>query len=152
MHALSVVVTRLVAMPRLRLALAQTNPVVGAFQRNAEGIVAATRSAAARGADLVAFGEMAISGYPIEDLASRPSFLRTAREAVETLARTLADEGLGDVAVVVGHPDGPFPPRAVDVSTAPTAIAQNCASVLQHGRVVATTAKYHLPNYSSNTE
>ncbi|KQO65289.1 NAD+ synthase [Curtobacterium sp. Leaf261] len=135
-------------MPRLRLALAQTNPVVGAFARNAEGILAATREAAAQGADLVAAGEMAVSGYPIEDLASRPSFLRAAREAVETLARRLDEEGLGHVPVVVGHPDGPFEPRAVDVSTAPTAIAKNCASILQHGRVVATTAKYHLPNYS----
>ncbi len=135
-------------MPRLRLALAQSNPVVGDFARNATGIVDAVRTARARGADLVATGEMAISGYPIEDLASRPSFLRTARAAVERLARTLDDEGLGDVAVVVGHPDGPFAPRPVDVSTAPTAIAKNCASVLQHGRVVATTAKHHLPNYS----
>ncbi|MFZ7087886.1 NAD+ synthase [Curtobacterium sp. RRHDQ10] len=135
-------------MPRLRLALAQTNPVVGAFARNADGILAATRDAAAQGADLVAAGEMAISGYPIEDLASRPSFLRAAREAVETLARRLEEAGLGHVPVVVGHPDGPFEPRAVDVSTAPTAIAKNCASILQHGRVVATTAKYHLPNYS----
>ncbi|KQS08391.1 NAD+ synthetase [Curtobacterium sp. Leaf183] len=135
-------------MPRLRLALAQTNPVVGAFARNAAGIVDAVRTAAARGADLVALGEMAISGYPIEDLASRPSFLRAARAAVEALARTLDDEGLGAVAVVVGHPDGPLPPRPVDVSTAPSAIAANCASVLQHGRVVATTAKHHLPNYS----
>ncbi|ROS74009.1 NAD+ synthase (glutamine-hydrolysing) [Curtobacterium sp. PhB130] len=135
-------------MPRLRLALAQTNPVVGAFDRNAAGILDAVRSAAAHGADLVAVGEMAISGYPIEDLASRPSFLRAARAAVSSLAVQLADEGLGDVPVVVGHPDGPFEPRAVDVSTAPTAIAKNCASILQHGRVVATTAKYHLPNYS----
>ncbi|WIB64950.1 NAD+ synthase [Curtobacterium sp. MCBD17_040] len=135
-------------MPRLRLALAQTNPVVGAFEHNAAGIITATRSAAEQGADLVAFGEMAISGYPIEDLASRPSFLRAAREAVEALARRLADQGLGDVAVVVGHPDGPFEPRSLDVTTAPSAIAQNCASVLQHGRVIATTAKYHLPNYS----
>jgi NAD+ synthase (glutamine-hydrolysing) len=135
-------------MPRLRLALAQTNPVVGAFEHNAADIVRLTRDASAAGADLVAFGEMAISGYPIEDLASRPSFLRASRLAVETLATQLQSEGLGDIAVVVGHPDGPFEPRAVDVSTAPTAIAKNCASVLQHGRVVATTAKYHLPNYS----
>jgi NAD+ synthase (glutamine-hydrolysing) len=130
------------------LALAQSNPVVGAFMQNSDDIVRLTRQAAAEGADLVAFGEMAISGYPIEDLASRPSFLRTARRAVETLAARLADDGLGDIPVVVGHPDGPFPPRPVDVSTAPTAIAKNCASILQHGRIVATTAKYHLPNYS----
>ncbi|WP_066521128.1 NAD+ synthase [Curtobacterium ammoniigenes] len=135
-------------MPRLRLALAQTNPVVGAFQRNSADIVRMTRRAADQGADLVAFGEMALSGYPIEDLASRPSFLRSSRRALEHLASTLASEGLGAIPVVVGHPDGPFESRPVDVSAAPTAIAQNCASILQHGRVVATTAKYHLPNYS----
>ena len=50
--------------------------------------------------------------------------------------------------VVVGHPDGPFAPRLLDTSNAPTAIAQNCASVLHRGAVVARYAKHHLPNYS----
>ena len=135
-------------MPRLRLALAQTNPLVGDLAGNAEQIVEAARSAHAAGADLLAAGEMSLTGYPIEDLASRPSFLTFSRRAVEALALRLADEGLGELAVVVGHPDGPFEPRLLDTSNAPTAIAKNCASVLQGGRVVATTAKYHLPNYS----
>jgi NAD+ synthase (glutamine-hydrolysing) len=135
-------------MPQLRLALAQTNPVVGDLRGNAEQIVQAARAASLRGADILAVGEMALSGYPIEDLASRPSFLASAREAVHALAQRLAAEGLGELAVVVGHPDGPFEPRLLGTSNAPTAIAQNCASVLQGGSVVARYAKHHLPNYS----
>ncbi len=134
-------------MPRLRLALAQSNPVVGDLAGNAEQIVAAARAAAAQGADLLALGEMALTGYPIEDLASRPSFLVDAGRAVTALAARLEAEGLGDLAVVVGHPDGPHEPRLLGTSNAPTAIAQNCASVLQNGRVVARYAKHHLPNY-----
>lgn len=135
-------------MPRLRLALAQTNPTVGDLSGNAARIVEVARDAAARGADLIAFGEMALSGYPIEDLALRPSFLTACRASVESLAGELAAAGLGDIPVVVGHPDGPFEPRLIGTSNAPTAIAQNAASVLQHGKVVARYAKHHLPNYS----
>jgi len=135
-------------MPRLRLALAQTNPTVGDLAGNSAQILDAARRAHAAGADLLAAGEMALTGYPIEDLASRPSFLASSRAAVEALATELQDAGLGDLPVVVGHPDGPFEPRLLGTSNAPTAIAQNCASVLQHGRVVARYAKHHLPNYS----
>jgi NAD+ synthase (glutamine-hydrolysing) len=135
-------------MPRLRLALAQTNPIVGDLAGNSDQIVAAAELAHQGGADLLATGEMALSGYPIEDLAAQPSFLRASHDAVDALARRLAAEGLGDLAVVVGHPDGPYEPRLLGTSNAPTAIAQNCASVLLHGRVVARYAKHHLPNYS----
>ncbi len=135
-------------MPRLRLALAQTNPIVGDFSGNAAQIVHAARRAAEAGADLLLLGEMAMSGYPIEDLAAQPSFLREAHEAVPALASRLAEEGLGELVVVVGHPDGPFAPRIDGNSNAPTAIAQNCASVLQGGRVLARYVKHHLPNYS----
>lgn len=134
-------------MPRLRLALAQSNPLVGDLAGNAEQIIAAARSAAHQGADLLALGEMALTGYPIEDLASRPSFLVDAGAAVTALAARLEAEGLGHLPVVVGHPDGPHEPRLLGTSNAPTAIAQNCASVLQSGRVVARYAKHHLPNY-----
>jgi NAD+ synthase (glutamine-hydrolysing) len=135
-------------MPRLRLALSQSNPVLGDLVANADSIVAAARSASALGADLLAVGECALTGYPIEDLASRPSFLSASRRAVASLAKRLQDEGLGDLPVIVGHPDGPFEPRTTGTSNAPTAIAQNCASVLQHGHVKARYAKHHLPNYS----
>ena len=135
-------------MPRLRLALAQTNPIVGDISGNSAQILAAARRAADAGADMLAVGEMALTGYPIEDLASRPSFLKAASDGVHTLASTLAAAGLGDLVVIVGHPDGPFAPRLIGTSNAPTAIAQNCASVLQNGTVQARYAKHHLPNYS----
>ncbi|MEX1080250.1 MAG: NAD+ synthase [Homoserinimonas sp.] len=135
-------------MPRIRLALAQSNPVVGDLAGNSEQILEAARNAAALGADLLATGEMALSGYPVEDLASRPSFLRAAHREVRQLAKALQDAGLGDLPVIVGHPDGPFEARALDTSNAPTAIARNSASVLHHGHVKATYAKHHLPNYS----
>ena len=135
-------------MVRLRLALAQTNPIVGDLVGNAAQVIEAAKRAHAAGADLLALGEMALSGYPIEDLASRPSFLASSRAAVIALATGLEAAGLGDLPVVVGHPDGPFEPRLLGTSNAPTAIAQNCASVLQHGRVMARYAKHHLPNYS----
>jgi NAD+ synthase (glutamine-hydrolysing) len=135
-------------MPRLRLALGQTNPVVGDLDGNAAQILAAAKRAAAAGADLFAVGEMALSGYPIEDLASRPSFLAAAREHVGRLAKQLLDAGLGDLPVIVGHPDGPYEPRLLGTSNAPTAIARNRASVLQHGHVKAQYSKHHLPNYS----
>ncbi len=134
-------------MPRLRLALAQSNPIVGDLVGNADQIVAAAHAAAEQGADLLALGEMALTGYPIEDLASRPSFLVDASAAVTALAARLEAEGLGHLPVVVGHPDGPHEPRLLGTSNAPTAIAQNCASVLQGGTVVARYAKHHLPNY-----
>ncbi len=135
-------------MPRLRLALGQTNPIVGDLAGNSAQILEAARRAREQGADLLAVGECAISGYPIEDLASRPSFLASCADAVRQLARDLETAGLGDLPVVVGHPDGPFEPRTLGTSNAPTAIAQNAASVLQHGEVQARYAKHHLPNYS----
>jgi len=131
----------------LRLALAQSNPIVGDIAGNAEQILAAARLARDAGADLLATGEMALTGYPIEDLAAQPSFLRDATAAVDALAQRLDAEGLGDLPVVVGHPDGPHAPSPEGARNAPTAIAQNCASVLRGGRVVARYAKHHLPNY-----
>jgi NAD+ synthase (glutamine-hydrolysing) len=130
------------------LALAQTNPIVGDLAGNAAQVMDAARRAHEAGADLLAVGEMALTGYPIEDLAGRPAFLAESHAAVLTLAKRLQDAGYGNLPVIVGHPDGPFSPRLLGTSSAPTAIAQNCASVLQHGHVKARYAKHHLPNYS----
>jgi len=135
-------------MPHLRLALAQTNPIVGDISGNSRQIVDAATHAAAAGADILALGEMALTGYPIEDLAARASFLADAGRGVTALASALEDAGLGELVVIVGHPDGPWEPRLIGTSSAPTAIAQNCASVLHHGQVKARYAKHHLPNYS----
>lgn len=134
-------------MRRVRLALAQSNPLVGDIARNADLIVEAARRAVEADADLLATGEMALTGYPIEDLAAEPSFLRLVSEAVPALAERLDADGLGELVVVVGHPDGPHAPRTLGATNAPTAIAQNCVSVLHRGEVIARYVKHHLPNY-----
>ena len=132
-------------MPTLRIALAQINSTVGDVAGNAAAIVEWTRRAADRGARLVVFPEMMLTGYPVEDLALRASFIDASIEALATTASRLADEGLGDVAVVTGYlgrHTGP-PPRYGQ----PAKGAQNAAALLYGGRVLVTSAKHHLPNY-----
>lgn len=130
-------------MPKVRLALAQTNPLVGDIEANLAGAKKAIREAKESGAQLILFGEMALSGYPIEDLAARESFLQSAELALEKFAAELAVEGLGDVAVVIGHPA-----KATAQEARSWAIAQNCASLIIDGKIKGRYAKHHLPNYS----
>jgi NAD+ synthase (glutamine-hydrolysing) len=130
---------------QLRVALAQHDPCVGDLEGNAAQILGWTRRAADRGAHLVAFPEMALTGYPVEDLALRRSFVDASRQAVEQLARQLQAEGLGDLVVVVGYLDGAADP--VPVLGTPKGAPQNAAAVLHGGRIVARYAKHHLPNY-----
>ncbi len=128
-------------MPIIRLAMAQSNPIVGDIAGNVEKLVEQTRQAAKAGANLVQFGEMSITGYPVEDLVTRESFVAVAELAVSELAQRLVSENLGDVAVVVGAPKKAFTPNG-------WAIANNAAFVLHKGQVIATYSKHHLPNYS----
>ena len=130
-------------MPNVRLALAQTNPIVGDLRANTDAIFEMVAAAAINEANLVLFGEMAITGYPIEDLAARASFIEDASDAVVELAERLNTAGYGQIAVVIGHPR-----LAEDRDAHSWAIAQNCASVLLAGRITGTYAKHHLPNYS----
>ncbi|WP_438488326.1 NAD+ synthase [Streptomyces sp. S186] len=132
-------------MPQLRLALNQIDSCVGDLARNAETIVHWTRHAAGQGAHLVAFPEMALTGYPVEDLALRPSFVEASRAALSELAARLAAEGLGDVPVVVGYLDRC--PQALPRYGRPAGAPQNAAAVLHRGAVALTFAKHHLPNY-----
>ncbi|WP_329318825.1 NAD+ synthase [Streptomyces sp. NBC_01262] len=132
-------------MPQLRLALNQIDATVGDIAGNAESIVRWTRHAAEQGAHLVAFPEMALTGYPVEDLALRSSFVDASRAALVALAARLADEGFADLPVVVGYLDRSEKdqPRFGRPAGAP----QNAAAVLHGGRVVLRFAKHHLPNY-----
>ncbi len=130
-------------MPNVRLALAQTNPTVGAIQANLSQILEQVVFAQQSGADILVFGEMALTGYPIEDLASRESFLLEAELAVKTLASKVFELGYEDMVVVIGHPA-----MANVQEQTGWAIAKNCASVLRGGEVIGTYAKHHLPNYS----
>jgi NAD+ synthase (glutamine-hydrolysing) len=134
-------------MPRLRVALAQTNPVVGDYQANITGLIAACRSAYDQGAQVVLAGELALSGYPIEDLALRDTFLETGTRSAEAFAKSLAENGMADLVVFAGHPDGPhLSPQTPFTPTHPQR-ARNVVSVCHGGAVVASYAKHHLPNY-----
>ncbi|WP_456843948.1 NAD+ synthase [Cellulomonas sp. P5_C6] len=135
-------------MPHPRIALAQIDTRVGDVDANALAVLDWARTAAHAGADLVVFPEMTLTGYPIEDLALRASFRRGAEAALQRTAAALADEGLGELAVLVGtvgersvtpvhEPGAPEGPRR------PT----NQAVLLQHGQVQVRYDKHHLPNY-----
>ncbi|MDF2094166.1 NAD+ synthase [Knoellia sp. 3-2P3] len=132
-------------MAQLRLALAQVNATVGDLAGNAAMVREWTARAAAEGAHLVAFPEMALTGYPVEDLALRTSFVDASRAALTALAAGLAADGHGDLPVVIGYLDRATPGSA-DADPG-RELPQNCAAVLHRGEVVARYAKHHLPTY-----
>src|SRR5579864_3131377 len=132
-------------MTRLRIALAQVNATVGDLDGNAELVVEWTRRADARGARVVVFPEMMLTGYPVEDLALRASFVEASIATLHAVAARLGAEGLGGVAVVTGYLDHrtDLAPRTGLPAGAPL----DAAALLYGGRVVITSAKHHLPNY-----
>ncbi|MGI9196742.1 MAG: NAD+ synthase [Candidatus Nanopelagicales bacterium] len=132
-------------MPTLRVALVQADPAVGDLSGNAMKARALVAQSAAAGADLVALPEMFLTGYPVEDLALRPSFQAASRASAEALARELQADGWGDVAVVVGYLDR-LEDRG-DRLGRPRGAPVNAAAVLHGGRIVARYCKHHLPNY-----
>ena len=138
-------------MAQLRLAMAQVDPTVGDLPGNAALVREHVTRAAQAGAHLVAFPEMVLTAYPVEDLALRASFVEASRRALTQLAADLAADGHGDLPVVVGYldraPEPPEPPDAPDAPQGGRALPQNCAAVLHDGAVVGRYAKHHLPNY-----
>jgi NAD+ synthase (glutamine-hydrolysing) len=113
---------------KLRVALAQINPTVGDLAGNAGLIAEAVKSAQAQGANLIVFPEMIVTGYPVEDLALRPSFQAASITAVEQIAAGIT----GDLVAVVGYLDnGP----------------KNAVAVIHDGKIKARYVKRHLPNY-----
>ena len=117
----------------LRVALAQVNVTVGDLAGNVECILCDVRRAAEAGADLVAFPELALTGYPPEDLLLKPSFVNDNLQALEHL--TAATHDFPGLAVVVGFVD-----RDEDL--------YNAAAVLYEGRRAGVYHKRYLPNYS----
>jgi NAD+ synthase (glutamine-hydrolysing) len=114
----------------IRLALAQINVTLGAFDANVARIKSALESAEANGADLVLFPEMTVCGYPPEDLLLKADFLQANRTALEALAPACKR-----ITAVVGFAD-----RADDV--------YNAAAVLHGGEIAGVYHKHHLPNYA----
>jgi NAD+ synthase (glutamine-hydrolysing) len=129
----------------VKAALAQINAKVGDLAANVTLLAEAARSAHARGASLVLAPELALTGYPPEDLLLRPAFMAACSASLADLAAQLADcEGLH---LIVGHPHQ-FGLQG-DVRSKSMAVQQrfNAASVLRDGRVIGTYCKRELPNY-----
>jgi len=129
----------------MRIGLAQVNATVGDLAGNSELIVEWTRRAADADARLVVFPEMMLTGYPVEDLALRTSFVDASIAALRSTAERLAAEGLGEIAVVTGYLDRRtgLRPRVGLPAGAPL----DAAALLHDGAVAVTSAKHHLPNY-----
>jgi NAD+ synthase (glutamine-hydrolysing) len=129
----------------MRIALAQVNATVGDLAGNADLIVDWTRRAADQGARLVVFPEMMLTGYPVEDLALRASFVEASISTLDAAAERLAAEGLGGVAVVTGYLDrvSGMRPRIGVPAGAPL----DAAALLYDGGIAVRSAKHHLPNY-----
>lgn len=118
-------------MRSLRVALAQVNPTVGDLRGNAELVSKFFARAVKAGADLVAFPELVLTGYPPEDLLLKPAFVRGNLESLAALAKELRG-----ATAVVGFVD-----RGDD------GLLYNSAAVLSGGRVRGTYRKILLPNY-----
>jgi NAD+ synthase (glutamine-hydrolysing) len=114
----------------LRVAAAQLDLVVGDLEGNTERMFAAYEQAEAAGCDLVAFPELAITGYPPEDLLLRPAFVEQSRSWLDKLAARTTE-----VAAIVGFPES-------------DAGLYNSAAVLAHGTVQGIYRKHLLPNYA----
>jgi NAD+ synthase (glutamine-hydrolysing) len=113
---------------KLSVALAQINPTVGDLKGNSALIMSSVAEAKKAGAHIIVFPEMIVTGYPVEDLALRPSFQDASIMAVEKIASQIS----GDIVAVVGYLDhGP----------------QNTVAVIHEGKIKARYVKRHLPNY-----
>ena len=113
---------------KLSVALAQINPTVGDLTGNSALIMQSVEAAKSAGAHIIVFPEMIVTGYPVEDLALRPSFQGASIAALEKIAAQIA----GDIVAVVGYlAPGP----------------QNAVAVIHEGEIKARYVKRHLPNY-----
>ena len=120
----------------MRIALAQVNPTVGDLTGNVDRMSRAARDAASRGAEIVVFPELSITGYPPRDLVEKPSFIDRSEAELDRLARETADL---DLSVVCGY-----------VSKSQSEIgkrAMNSAAVIERGSVVFRQHKMLLPTY-----
>jgi len=133
-------------VPTLRIALAQVDPTVGDLAGNIALVRGWSRKAAESQAHLVAFPELMVTGYPVEDLVFRESFVAASKAALDTLAAGLAEDGLGGTVVLVGFLDADGPAR-ISADAQPGRGPRNAMAVLHGGRVVTTYFKHHLPNY-----
>ncbi|CAB5240600.1 unannotated protein [freshwater metagenome] len=120
---------------KLRLAMAQINPLVGDLEGNSQLVISSVTSAAQSDAHVVVFPEMVLTGYPVEDLATRLSFQQASATRIKALAGEISHAGYGDIVAVIGYLDhserGPL----------------NALAIVHEGEIKARYIKQHLPNY-----
>ena len=117
--------------PELKLALCQTNPRLGDLAGNVARIAESATAAAADGAELIVFPELALTGYPPEDLLLNSEFVADAMAAMATLARQLPEHATCLVGTVWDDGHG----------------LQNVLQVVNNGQLGVRYAKTRLPNY-----
>lgn len=133
-------------MRTLRIAMAQINPTVGDIAGNTALITTWIKDARRAKADLIAFPELAITGYPPEDLLFKPRFIADTRRALKAVAAAAR----GVVVVVGSVGQGAASLSESDAPSFPSTDRQalyNEASLVSDGRILATYRKRHLPNY-----
>jgi len=144
---LEVIFTNLViTMRTFRIAMVQMNPTVGDLDGNVRRITAWLREAKKAKADLVAFPELAITGYPPEDLLLKPRFIADNRRALQEVVRHC--RGLAAVVGYVSQSDG-IDPKPARSSVVPAGAHElyNAAAVIADQRLITTYCKWYLPNY-----
>lgn len=117
---------------KLRVALAQINPTVGDLAGNGQLIASAIASAKKSGAHIALFPEMIVTGYPVEDLALRPSFQIASKAMIAKIAQSIS----GQIVAVVGYLD-----------TSHDGAPQNAVAIIHERQIKARYVKRHLPNY-----
>ena len=121
---------------QIRVALSQINPTVGDLKKNSDLISKHATESGEAGAVVVVYPEMILTGYPVEDLANRPSFRAASINAIIELAARINNEGNGELTLIVGY-----------LGESKSGKPQNCLAVIHRGAIVATYIKHHLPNY-----
>ncbi|MET0362695.1 MAG: NAD+ synthase, partial [Sphingobium sp.] len=121
----------------LRIALAQTNQIMGDLSANAQGMLAWRAQAAAEGADLIIFPELQLIGYPTEDLVLKPALVERAEAELVRLAEATGDGGPAMLVGTVIEAGGTL---------------YNCAALLDGGAIIAVSQKRELPNYGTFDE
>src|SRR2546426_6167657 len=120
----------------MKIALGQINTTVGDLSGNVNLMVAAARRASGLGADLIAFPELSVTGYPPRDLVEKESFLEHSESALQRLARETAELPIAMICGYVGKaPDGAGKR------------ATNSAAILHRGQIVFRQTKMLLPTY-----
>ena len=133
-------------MRTFRIAMVQMNPTVGDLDGNVRRITTWLREAKKAKADLVAFPELAITGYPPEDLLLKPRFIADNRRALQEVVRHC--RGLAAVVGYVSQSDG-LDPKPARSSVVPAGAHElyNAAAVIADQKLITTYCKWYLPNY-----